>query len=191
MFQAIIYISGEQNVSKNNKNKLFPTVLSWFDLAVTLKWPYHDLGKSPLWYQTPTDVTMCTWAGFRPSYWKCWSNNLFSTVLSLFDLAMTFRWPYQDLGITPLWNPPPTHVTMCTWLKFRPSCMSYSYTTLRVKGTILRWPLVTFSIHRRSADHLKVTWYIVKVRKNMVYKNTQGGGGGFDLQPMVYNHFKP
>ena len=23
---------------------LFPTVLSWFDLAVTLKWPYHDLG---------------------------------------------------------------------------------------------------------------------------------------------------
>ena len=28
MFQAIIYISSERNVSKNNKNKLFPPILS-------------------------------------------------------------------------------------------------------------------------------------------------------------------
>ena len=51
MFQAIRYFSNEQNVSKNNKNMLFPTVLSWYDLAVILKWPYHDLGITPLWYQ--------------------------------------------------------------------------------------------------------------------------------------------
>ena len=120
---------------------------------------------------------MCTWVGFRPSYMKCWSNNLFSTVLSWFDLVMTLRWPHQDLGITPLWNPRPTHVTMCTWLKFRPGYMTPSYTTLRVKGTILWWPLVTLSMHRKSADCLKVTWYIVRL-KNMVYKNTRGGGGG-------------
>ena len=39
MFQAIKYISGEYNVSKNNKNQLFLTVLSRFDLAVTLRLP--------------------------------------------------------------------------------------------------------------------------------------------------------
>ena len=37
MFQAIIEISSEQNVSKNSKNKLVPPVMSYFDLAVTLK----------------------------------------------------------------------------------------------------------------------------------------------------------
>ena len=37
MFQDIVYISSEHNVSKNNKNKLFSTVLSRFDLVVTLR----------------------------------------------------------------------------------------------------------------------------------------------------------
>ena len=32
-------------------------------------------------------------------------------------------------------------------------------------------------MHRKSADHLKVTWYIVRFKTNIVYKNTQGGGG--------------
>ena len=123
MFQAIIYISSEQNVDKNKKNKLFPTVSSWFDLAVTLKWPYHDLGITPLWYQTPTDITMCTWLEFRPSY------------------------------------------------------ITHSNTTLRVKVTILQWPLVTLSMHRKSADHLKVTWYMVRLKKIWSTKIPRGGGG--------------
>ena len=102
-------------------------------------------------------------------FWMCWSNNVISTILKSFDLAMTFRWPHHDLGITPLWNPTPTHVTISTWLGFR---AIYFHTTLRVKGTltvkgtILRWPLVTLSMHRKSADQL-------------VYKNTHGGGGRF------------
>ena len=54
--------------------------------------------------------------------------------------------------------------------------MTHSYTTLSVKGTILRWPLVTLSMHRKSADHLKVTWYIVRLKKYGL-QNTQGGGG--------------
>ena len=54
--------------------------------------------------------------------------------------------------------------------------MTYFHTTLRVKGTILRWPLVTLSMYEKSADHPKVTWYIMRFKKNMVYKNTQGGG---------------
>ena len=37
MFQTIICIPSERNVSKNNKNKLFLTILSRFDLAVTLR----------------------------------------------------------------------------------------------------------------------------------------------------------
>ena len=45
---------------------------------------------------------------------------------------------------------------------------------------------MTLSMHRKSGDHLKVTWYIVRFQKNMVYKNTRGGGGGFDFQTMVY-----
>ena len=77
MFQAILYISCEHNVRKNNKNKLFSTVLSWFDFAVTLRYPYRDLRITPLWNPRPTYVTMCTWVGFRPIYCKCWSNNLF------------------------------------------------------------------------------------------------------------------
>ena len=53
MLQAIIDISKDHNFSKINKNKLFSLVLSWFDLAVTLRWPYHDLGVTPLWSPTP------------------------------------------------------------------------------------------------------------------------------------------
>ena len=79
-------------------------------------------------------------------------NKLFSTILSWFDLAVTLRWSNHDLGITPLWNLTLTHVTMCTCLGFRPI---YSYTILRVKGTILRWPLMTLPMRRKSADHLK------------------------------------
>ena len=100
MLQAIKYITSEYNVRKQEK-KLFSTVLSWFDLAVTLRSPLHYLGIISLWYQTPTDVTMCTWVGFRTIYSKFWSNNLLSTILSWFDLAVTFRCPYHDLGISP------------------------------------------------------------------------------------------
>ena len=77
MFQDIVYISSEHNVSKNNKNNLFSTILSRFDLVVTLRWPHHDLWITSLWNPTPTHVTMCTWVGFRSIYWKCWSNNPF------------------------------------------------------------------------------------------------------------------
>ena len=168
----MIDITSEDNVSKNNK-KLFSAVLSWFYLAVTLRWSLHDLGVNLLWNQTPTHVIMCTWVGFWPIYWKWWSNNVVSTILRWFDYAMTLRWPYHDLGIIPLWNPTPTHVTMCTWLEFLPI---YFYTTLRVKGTLLWWPLVTLSMHRKSADHLKVTWYIIRFKKIWSTKVPRGGG---------------
>ena len=73
-FQAIIDISNEHNCRKNNNIKLFSTVLSWFNLVVTLSWPWHDLGVTPPWSLTPTHVTMCrpSWVGFRPVYCKCW-----------------------------------------------------------------------------------------------------------------------
>ena len=48
MLQAMIDITSEHNVSKNNKNQLFSVVLSWFHLAVTLRWSHHDLGVTPL-----------------------------------------------------------------------------------------------------------------------------------------------
>ena len=41
--------SSEHNVSRNNENQLFSVVLSWFHLAVTLRWSHHDLVVTPLW----------------------------------------------------------------------------------------------------------------------------------------------
>ena len=55
-----------------------------------------------------------------------------------------------------------THVNMCTLLGF---WAIYLYTTLRVKGTLLRWPLVTLSMHRKFADHLKIPWYIIRLKQ--------------------------
>ena len=132
----------------------------------------HKGGK--IWYLNIADNYVCystTVSTDRPIYRSsltCWSNNELSGSFSWFDLGMTLIWP-------PVWNPPPTHVTTCTCLGFRPSYMTHSYTTLRVKGTLLRWPLVTLSMYKKSADHLKVTWYIVRL-KNMVYKIPRGGG---------------
>ena len=76
MFQAIVEISSEQNVSKNNKNKLVPPVLSrfdppvlsWCDLEMTLPWPWDNSSMVP----NTNRCHMCTW-----------------------------RRPYQNLGITP------------------------------------------------------------------------------------------
>ena len=147
---------------------------------MTLIWFQHDIGVTPLCNQTPTDVIMCTWVGFRPIYWKCLSNNVVSTILRWFDLALTFRWPYHDLGITLLGNPTPTHVTMSTWLGFQPI---YFYTTLRVKDTLLRWPLVTLSMQRKCTDHLKVTWYIIRLKKCGLQKYPGGGGRGVQVGP--------
>ena len=97
MLQTMIDITSEHNVSKNSKNQLFSAVLSWFHLAVTLRWSQHDLAVTPLWNQTPTDAIMCTWVGFRPICWKCWSNNVLSSSLSWFDLDMTLIWPWYNL----------------------------------------------------------------------------------------------
>ena len=176
MLQVIIYTTSEHNVSKNHQNKVFSTVLCLFDLSVTLRWSHHDLGITPQWNQTPTDVIMCTWFGSRPIYWKCWSNNVLSTLLNWFNIAVTFRCPYHDLGITPLWNPTPTHFTMCTWLGFRPI---YFYTT---QGFNLPYfddhtSMILF-MHSKSADHLKVTWYIMRFEKIWCTTITSGGGGG-------------
>ena len=59
MLQSIIDIPREHTCSQINKNKLFSLVLSWFDLAVTLRWPYHDIGVAPLWNPTPTHFSKC------------------------------------------------------------------------------------------------------------------------------------
>ena len=49
MIQAMIDITSEHNVSKNNQNQLFSASLSWLNLSVTLRWSQHDLGLTPLW----------------------------------------------------------------------------------------------------------------------------------------------
>ena len=66
VLRAIIDISSKHHFSKKKLlRKPFLTVLSWCDLAVTLRWPYHDLGVTPIWSSSPTHVTMCTWVGAR------------------------------------------------------------------------------------------------------------------------------
>ena len=65
-FSTTIDISSELNW------RLFWPILSWYDLAVTLSWPCHDLGVTPQWSPTPTHVTMYTWVGIHQTYLKCW-----------------------------------------------------------------------------------------------------------------------
>ena len=91
----------------------FESIWPCCDLEMTLPCPWDNSPMNP----TPTHVTMRTWVGFRPIYWKCWSNNLFSPILSWFDLAVTFTWPCHDIEVTTLWNPTPTDFTMYTWAR--------------------------------------------------------------------------
>ena len=123
-------------------------------------------------------------------------------IWACYDLEMTLPWPWnnslpskhktyvwhfalldqrlvnvmQMLCVYWVGNAKPIHVTMYTWLGFRPI---YFSTTLRVKGTPLRWPLVTLSKHRKFADHLKVTWYIIRFKKYGLQKYPGGRGGGY------------
>ena len=71
------------------------------------------------------------------------------------------------------------------------SYITHSYTTLRVKGTILRWPLVPLSMHRKSSDHLKVTWYIVRLKKIWSTKISRGEGFRLSAHGLyVYDEIK-
>ena len=76
------------------------------------------------------------------------------------------------------------------------SYITHSYTTLRVKSTILRWPLVPLSMHRKSSDHLKVTWYIVRLKKiwsTKIWSTKISMGEGFRLSAhglYVYDQIK-
>ena len=98
-YQAIIDISSEHNCRKNNNIKLFSTVLSWFDLVVTLSWPWHDLGVTPPWSLTPTHVTMYTWVEFRPIYCKCWP--LVHIYIYFFNILGPFL--LDERGVTQGW----------------------------------------------------------------------------------------
>ena len=76
MFQDIVYISSEQNVSKTKKKAIFnrfAQIWSCCDLEMTAPWP---LDNSPMKPNTnPCHHMYLGWA--RSIYWKCWSNNLF------------------------------------------------------------------------------------------------------------------
>ena len=77
MFQDIVYISSEHNVSKNNEKKAifnrFAQIWSCCDLEMTAPWP---LDNSPMKPNTnPCHHMYLGWA--RSIYLKCWSNNLF------------------------------------------------------------------------------------------------------------------
>ena len=88
---------------------------------------------------------------------------------------MTLPWPWDNYPMKPTTNP--CHHVYLAWVS---TClyMTHSYKTLRVKGTILWWPLVTLSMHRKYADPLKLTWYIVRFKKKWSTKIPRGGGGG-------------
>ena len=53
---TIILILNVQNWDKKHKNKLFSSLLSQYDLAVTLKWPYNNLGVTASW--SPISIHM-------------------------------------------------------------------------------------------------------------------------------------
>ena len=97
--------------------------------------------------------------------------NRFELIWHCYDLEMTLPRPWDN-------SPMKSTTNLCHHVYLY---MTHSYTTLRVKGTILRWPLVTLSMHRKSADLLKVTWHIVRLKKYGLQKYPRGGGRGFRL----------
>ena len=112
MLQSIIDIPREHTCSQINKNKLFSLVLSWFDLAVTLRWPYHDIGVAPLWDLTPTHFSMCTWVELHQMqlmYTGHWLKHniivLFGPFL-LYQTGVTRRWFHGEWKtLQPLYYP--------------------------------------------------------------------------------------
>ena len=168
----MIDITSGHNISKNNKNLLFSAVLSWFHLAATLRWSHHDLGVPPLWNNRYHHVYL-GWVStdlLEVLVQKCL--NHFEIIWPCYDLEMTSPWPWNNSPIKP--HTYPCHHVYLAWVL---TYNIYFYTTLKVKDTLLLWPLVTLSMHWNSADHLKVTWYIIRLKKIWSTKAPRGEGG--------------
>ena len=58
------------DLKQHQQKRLFSPIWSWFDHPVTLRWPCHDLGLIPMWRQTSTRVTRCTWVRVHEMYLK-------------------------------------------------------------------------------------------------------------------------
>ena len=140
IFQAIIYISSEHNVSRNNKNIFNRFELIWpcYDLESTLQWPWDNSHMKPT--INPFHHVYLRWvpiigsAGPIIYFQPFWA-----------DLTLLWpRWPYHDLGITPLWKPPQTHVTMAL-------VSTYLYDTFLYFDD-LRWPCTgSYNLHGGDA----------------------------------------
>ena len=80
-----------------------------------------------------------------------------TTKISHFQTAVTLRWPYHDLWITPLWNTTPTHVTMYTWVGFDRFIGSAGPIIYFKKNTKIsfpwQWVYATFSYHPRGQGY--------------------------------------
>ena len=166
---SLLYFLSEYNVRKNNKNKLFPTVLRWFYLAVTLKWPYHDLQIKPIWNQTPTDFTTAEWDRVNMLISKyrhgsdChridtsqfpvdvtivylgWVPSKLFEVLVQYSILNRFEliWPWCDLEMTLPWSWDNSHMKHSTNPCHHAYLDYYTHLHVRVKDTILCCPLVT------------------------------------------------
>ena len=97
MIQAMIDITSEHNISKNNRNQLFSAVLKWFHLAVTLRWSQHEFGVSPLWNQTPADMSSCVLGLGYDRFIGCACPKMWSQP---FWDDLTLLWPWDDLTMT-------------------------------------------------------------------------------------------
>ena len=67
---------------------------------------------------------------------------------------------------------------MCTWLGFRPIYDTFLHNPKGYHTSMTP----TLFIHSKSADHLKVTWYIKRLEKYGLQKYPGGGGGEFDTK---------
>ena len=107
---------------------------------------------------------------------KC-SVNHFEMIWPCYDLEMTLPWPWDNSPMIP--STYPCHHVYLAWVSTY-LCLYHP----KGQNTLLRWPLVTLSMHRKSADHLKVTWYIIKFKKKLSTKVPRGEGGAGG--PKVY-----
>ena len=87
-----------------------------------------------------------------------------------YDLEMTLPWAWDNSPIKS--NTYPCHHVYLAWV----STYLFLYHP-NGQGYLNRWPLVTLTMCRKSADHLKVTWYIIRLKTNWSTKVSRGGGG--------------
>ena len=119
-------------------------MIQTWKVGLTSQWPWDNPPMEPNtnrchhvyldWIPTDLLEVLVQWSTF----------NHFELIWTCCDLEMTLSWPWDNSPMKP--NTYSCHHVYLAWVSS--DLLLYHP---RVKGTILRWPVVTFSMYRKSA----------------------------------------